>query len=101
MMTLPEELQADFEQQLELYQEETKMPLLSQIETRATQQEAIRSARESVVEVLEVRFEEVPGAIADTINSIDDVALLKQLRRQAIVISSLEEFEQLLGPEPN
>jgi len=66
MMTLPEELQADFEQQLERYQEESKMPLLSQIETRAmrrgVQQEALRSGRESVLAALEVRFGEVPEA---------------------------------------
>lgn len=103
MMTLPEELQISFEEQLERYQEGSKMPILSQIETRAmqrgTQQEALRSARESLLEVLEVRFQEVPEAIAETVNSIDDVAFLKQLHRQAIVIGSLEEFEQLLAPE--
>jgi hypothetical protein len=103
MMTLPEEFQISFEEQLECYQEENKMPILSQIETRAmqrgTQQEALRSARESLLEVLEVRFQEVPEAIAETVNSIDDVAFLKQLHRQAIVIGSLEEFEQLLAPE--
>ncbi|MBO1351070.1 MAG: hypothetical protein EBE86_028565 [Hormoscilla sp. GUM202] len=67
------------------------MPLLSQIEIRAmqVQQEVLRSARESVVEVLEVRFQEVPEAIADTINSIEDVAFLKQSHWQAIVIGSL------------
>lgn len=75
------------------------MPILSQIETRAMRREALRSARESLLEVLEVRFQEVPGAIAETVNSIDDVAFLKQLHRQAIVIGSLEEFEQLLAPE--
>ncbi|MBC6455970.1 MAG: hypothetical protein GDA43_24600 [Hormoscilla sp. SP5CHS1] len=67
------------------------MPLLSQIEIRAmqVQQEALRSARESVVEVLEVRFQEVPEEIADTINSIEYVAFLKQSHWQAIVIGSL------------
>jgi len=89
------------------------MPLLSQIETRAmrrgtelgvqqgAQQEALRSARESLVEVLEVRFQKVPEAIADTINSIDEVAFLKQVFRQAIVIGSLGEFEQLLTSDQN
>ncbi|MBC6478805.1 MAG: hypothetical protein GDA56_14565 [Hormoscilla sp. GM7CHS1pb] len=64
------------------------MPLLSQIEIRAmqVQQEALRSARESVMEVLEVRFQEVPEAIADTINSIEDVVFLKQSHWQAIVM---------------
>jgi hypothetical protein len=101
MMTLPEELQASFEEQIERYQEESKMPLLSQIETRAMRRGIQQDARESAIAVLEVRFGEVPEAIADTINSIDDVAFLKQLHRQAIVIGSLEEFEQLLSEEQN
>ena len=109
MMTLPEKLQTAFEQQLERYQEENKMPLLSQIETRAmrrgtelgVQQEALRSGRKSVLRVLEVRFIEVPEAIADTINSIDDVDFLERLLTQAVVIPSLEEFEKLLKSEQN
>jgi len=113
MMTLPEELQTAFEQQLERYQEENKMPLLSQIETRAmqrgtelgvqqgVQQEALRSGRKSVLRVLEVRFQEVPEAIADTINSIEDVDFLDRLLTQAVVIPSLEEFEKLLKSGQN
>lgn len=113
MMTLPEKLQTAFEQQLERYQEENKMPLLSQIETRAmrrgtelgvqqgVQQEALRSGRKSVLRVLEVRFIEVPEAIADTINDIEDVDFLDRLHIQAVVIPSLEEFEKLLKSEQN
>lgn len=109
MMTLPEKLQTAFEQQLERYQEENKMPLLSQIETRAmqrgtelgVQQEALRSGRKSVLRVLEVRFQEVPEAIADTINSIEDVDFLDRLHIQAVVIPSLSEFEKLLTSEQN
>ncbi len=98
MMTLPEELQTAFEQQVERYQEENKMPLLSQIETRAmrrgtelgiqqgVQQGVLRSGRKSVLRVLEVRFQEVPEAIADTINSIGDVDFLDRLHIQAVVI---------------
>ncbi|NER07683.1 MAG: hypothetical protein F6K17_36530, partial [Okeania sp. SIO3C4] len=58
-------------------------------------------ARELLLRVLEVRFQKVPEAIADTINSIDDVAFLDELLSQAVVIPSLEEFEQLLISEPN
>ena len=79
------------------------MLILSQIETRAMrrgiEQEALRSAQESLLAVLEVRFPGVPQAIADIINSINDVTFLKQLLRQAIVIGSLEEFQSLLAPE--
>ena len=94
-----EEFQVSFEEQLENYQERNKMPIYSQIETRAMRREALRGARESLLEVLKVRFQHVPQAIAETVNSIYDVAFLKQLHRQAIVIGSVEEFEQLLVPE--
>lgn len=105
MMTLPEELQETFEEELEDYQEKNKMPILSQIETRAmrrgNQLGILEKARESVLRVLEVRFQEVPEAIADTINSIDDVAFLDELLSQAVMTPSLEEFEKLLISEPN
>ncbi|NET58127.1 MAG: hypothetical protein F6K47_18820 [Symploca sp. SIO2E6] len=45
MMTLPEELQQSFEEQLNRYQQERKMPLLSHMEIRGIR----RTARESVI----------------------------------------------------
>ncbi|NET58128.1 MAG: hypothetical protein F6K47_18825 [Symploca sp. SIO2E6] len=97
MMTLPEELQQSFEEQLNRYQQERKMPLLSHMEIRGMQRGIVQTARESVLEVLEVRFEVVPPEVIDTINQIEDVSVLKQLHRQAIAINSMVDFQQLLS----
>lgn len=102
MMTLPEELQRGFEEQLSRYQEERQMPLLSRMELRAMQrgieQGAVQNAREAVLEVLEIRFEAVPPELIEAVNQIEDISVLKQLHRQAIALDSLEAFQQLLFP---
>jgi len=97
MMTLPEELQQSFEEQLNRYQEERKMPVLSHMEIRGMQRGIVQNARESVLEVLTVRFEVVPPEVIDTINQIEDVSVLKQLLRDVIAINSMVEFQQLLS----
>ncbi|MEW6494254.1 MAG: hypothetical protein AB1589_17340 [Cyanobacteriota bacterium] len=72
------------------------MPLLSWIEIEAMQEGILQTARENVLEVLEVRFEVVPSEVIEAVNRIEDTSLLKQLLRQAIAIPSIEEFQQLL-----
>jgi len=80
------------------------MPLLSHMELRAIErgmeqgieQGSRTNARESVIEVLEVRFSEVPPELVAILNNISDLAVLKQLLRQAIAINSIAEFQQLL-----
>jgi hypothetical protein len=101
MMILPEDLQNQFEHQLESYQEERKMPVLSRMELRglekAEQRGTLLTARVWLIEVLETRFENVSQTIKEAVNQIEDVARLKQLHKQAITVASLIEFEQLLG----
>ena len=101
MMTLPQELQRNFEAQLRRYQEERRMPLLSHMELRAMQkgieQGTLQNARESVLEALAIRFEVVPPELIEAINQIEDTLTLKQLHRQAIAIDSIVQFQQLLS----
>jgi hypothetical protein len=104
MMTLPESLQQSFDTKLKAYQEERQMPILSNIERRAMEagrQEGIlegslETARAAVLDVLTVRFEQVPSNLSERINKITDISQLRQLLQQAISISSLTEFEQLI-----
>ncbi|NEQ68529.1 MAG: transposase [Symploca sp. SIO2D2] len=97
MMTLPEELQQSFEEQLSRYQQERRMPLLSHMEIRGMQRGAVQTAHEWLLEVLTMRFEVVPPEVIEAINQIEDTSVLKQLHRQAIAISSMVEFQQLLS----
>jgi hypothetical protein len=104
MMVLPEGLQNQFEDKLENYQEEKKMPVLSRIEVRAMQRGEQRgeqrgkllNAREWVIKVLETRFEDVPEKIKKAINQLEDISYLEQLLKQAITISSVADFQRLL-----
>jgi len=79
------------------------MPYITSIErfalARGESRGELRKARESVLEVLEVRFEVVLETIVEAVNQIEDTALLKSLHRQAITIATLEEFQALL-PQP-
>ena len=56
----------------------------------------LQSSRENIIEVLKVRFGEVPSLIVDSVNKIDDASVLKALFKTTITISSLEEFQQVL-----
>jgi hypothetical protein len=52
----------------------------------------IQNGREVILDVLEVRFQEVPTEVIQKINEIEDPALLKTLHRQAIALESVERF---------
>ncbi len=56
----------------------------------------VQNSRESVLEVLETRFGEVPTSIVEAINGINEPSLLKTLLKSAIAIPSTTEFQQLL-----
>lgn len=97
MMTLPTELQTSFEEKLNHYEEERRMPLLSNMELRGME----KISRESVITVLRVRLGEVPPELMETLNNISDLSLLKQLLEQAATVNTLTEFQQLLETENN
>ncbi|MDJ0599653.1 MAG: hypothetical protein QNJ37_12525 [Crocosphaera sp.] len=71
------------------------MPYVTSFERLARQEGILQGSRENVIEVLEVRFEVLPSELIEKINQIEDVELLKILHRQAITISSLDDFHEL------
>ncbi|WP_017294022.1 hypothetical protein [Geminocystis herdmanii] len=85
------------------------MPLLTNIERRALakgqeigqeigkQKGAKETYQENILDLLQLRFNSVPKSIEDSLNNIDDLALLKQLHLSTISVKSLEEFEQLIN----
>ncbi|MCL1466794.1 Rpn family recombination-promoting nuclease/putative transposase [Argonema galeatum] len=100
MMALPRELQQQFKQEVNRYQEERRMRFLSRIEEEAIeegiQQGVLQAVRGDVIEVLEMRFQEVSPELNEALNKINDVSVLKQLHRVAITVNSISEFQQLL-----
>ena len=101
MMALSEDLQLSFDQKLANYQEERKMPLVTNIERRAiekTRKETQKETRkQDIIKLLQVRFGDIPESLLENINQIDDTSFLEQIFVSAINISSLEEFAQLVN----
>lgn len=69
------------------------MPYITSFERDAK----LEIARENVIEVLETRFSAVPDTLSQTINAINDLALLKRLHKQTITVTSVEDFIQMLA----
>ncbi|MEO1433086.1 MAG: transposase [Cyanobacteria bacterium J06633_8] len=94
MMTLPKELQIACNTEIRQY-EEQPMPYITTFERFGM----LENQRQNIIEVLEVRFGEVPADLIAQINDlgdIEDMSGLKQLLKQAVTINSLEDFEQIL-----
>ena len=58
-------------------------------------QAKVEGVRESVIEVLQIRFNKVPNTIIENINLIDDVSVLKSLLRNAMAVPSIKAFIEL------
>jgi len=58
---------------------------------------SLRTAREDVVEVLALRFGDVPTSLVERVEQLDDPAELRSLHRKAVTADSLDEFEMELA----
>ena len=101
ILALPEDLQPIFQQELTAFEEERNMRYVTSIERmgiqQGIQQGDLERGQADIIEVLEVRFGEVPDGIAQQIRAIQDTAMLKTLHRQAIVIESLAAFQHAIA----
>jgi hypothetical protein len=104
MVNLPEAAEQEFKKEIQRFEEENRMPYVTSFE-RLARKEGIsqgiaegilQKGREDVIEVLDVRFGEVPSEVVEKINAIADPSLLKTLHREAIAIESLEQFREYL-----
>ncbi|OIP88454.1 MAG: hypothetical protein AUK55_16100 [Syntrophobacteraceae bacterium CG2_30_61_12] len=56
----------------------------------------IQEAREGILDNLEARFDVVPASIVREIEGIEDLPILKALRRNSVKVSTLDEFKDLM-----
>lgn len=100
MMTLPPELQLNFQTKLNQYEEAQTMEFLSTLEEMALERGQERGAKETcrqnILDLLQKRFNTVPETLVKAINNIEDLAWLKQLHLETISVNSTAEFEQLI-----
>jgi hypothetical protein len=100
MVNLPEVAEQEFKKEIQDFEEKNQMPYITSVERLARQEGVsqgiaegiIQQRREDVLEVLEVKFGEIPTEVIQKVNEIEDPALLKTLHRQAIALGSLEQF---------
>lgn len=59
-------------------------------------QQVLQTAREDVVEVLQIRFGKLPHNLTEKLTQLNQLALLKTLHKQAVTIGSVALFEQFL-----
>ncbi|MDB9463044.1 hypothetical protein PN444_11280, partial [Dolichospermum circinale CS-541/04] len=97
MMALSEDLQLSFDQKLANYQEERKMPLVTNIERRAIERTRKETRKQDITKLVQVRFGDIPENLIASINQIDDTSFLERLLVSTIRVSSLEEFAQLVN----
>lgn len=57
----------------------------------------LEKAKESVIEVLNVRFHDVPAHLKEAVYKIEEQERLSFLLRQAILCESLSQFEEILS----
>jgi flagellar biosynthesis/type III secretory pathway protein FliH len=114
IMTLPENLEQQFMVEIARLEEDVKMPYVTSVERIATargleqgllqgrqegrqegQQEGQQEGlRESIVRTLELRFGLLSPRIMAFLQQVQDVDDLRELHKQAVLVSSLAVFEQ-------
>jgi predicted transposase YdaD len=60
------------------------------------QQGMIQEAQEGILDILEARFDVVPESIAEEIRGIEELGVLKALRRSSVKVAGFDEFRALL-----
>lgn len=70
------------------------MTFITSIEEIGIEKGILQKAREDVIEVLAIRFEDVLEALVEAINTLDDADILKTLHKQAVIVEFIEQFTQ-------
>jgi hypothetical protein len=104
MVNLPEVAEQEFQREIQRFEEENQMPYITSVErlarmegiSQGVAEGILQQRKEDVLEVLEVRFGEVPPQIVQKVNFIEDPATLKTLHREAIAIGAIEQFAEYL-----
>jgi len=93
VMTLPEELEEEYHEEIFREEEVKDMPYI----TTAERIGMLENAREMVLEALEERFGVVPEDVKGVVRGQKDRDVLRRWLRLAIRVGSLEEFKREVG----
>jgi flagellar biosynthesis/type III secretory pathway protein FliH len=117
VLKLPEPEALQFNKEMELFEEARTMPYMSTIERMAREEGLLRGirqgieqgisegieqgrnrgqlekAQEAVLEILEVRFGNVPFSVKEEIIRCNELDKLNKALRHALLIAAIDEFE--------
>ena len=99
MMALPKDLEKKFTERLNEYEEEQKMRYVTNMERFGVEKGIKIGVRQNVLKVLRLRFRNVslPPTLVQSVESIDDAAVLDMLHEQSILADSFPTFEKKLA----
>jgi hypothetical protein len=96
LLILPQPLMIRFRQEILAMEKDKNMPYLDSISRmcreEGVQEGSLAQARESVIEVLEIRFGEISTELHERINALDNLRTLKIQLRRAITVPNLDQF---------
>lgn len=123
LMALPADLEQNYLRRVYEYQEEKKMPFIAPYERLLMERElevqkgiqkglrigekkgaqlgSVKEAQAAVLDILRNRLGPLSVTLKDDVKRIEDLSLLRKLRKQAIKVDSIDEFEQLISPTPS
>jgi len=96
-------------QEIQTLEENKKMPYITSVERRGIEKGLQQgrqegrvegkqeSKQEDIVQLLEIRFEDVAQELKQIIEKLDDIELLGKLFAQAATTKSLDEFESVVS----
>jgi hypothetical protein len=90
------ELKTIIEQSYFQKKEGELMTIAEQLRKEGLEQGQLEATRDSVLDNLEVRFGIIPQDIVKELKGIDEIAVLRQLRKKAVVVEGLEEFREMV-----
>ena len=56
----------------------------------------LEDARDSILDILEARFNTAPQEIVETLKTVNDIFVLKQLHKKAAVTEDMEELRKMV-----
>lgn len=75
-------------------EEENRMPFVSRVERNAMERGLEQGLRESIIDMIEMKFQSVPDIILSRLNEIKELETLRQLRKRAFETETLSFFEE-------
>ena len=105
IMSLPDELEANFLEEIYRYEEEYKMPYITSAERmgiqkglqQGLQKGLLQEAREMVLDAFDAKFGSIPSHVHEKVDAMTDREKLKQILRTVIRAESLEEVDKKIS----